>query len=166
MSTDRTISLAEAKKLAETLMAGHALTGWAFEFDNAKRRAGVCKYRIGVRSGVKGGVIGLSRHFVRANTAAEVTNTILHEIAHALTPGDGHGWLWKAKCVEVGAKPVRCYDAPGSGRSVVMPAGKYQATCPGCKRLFHLHRRPKAGRTRWCRSCGQAAGTLTYSQGQ
>jgi len=29
-------------------------------------------------------------------------SVILHEIAHALTPGAKHGYTWKLKCIEIG----------------------------------------------------------------
>jgi predicted SprT family Zn-dependent metalloprotease len=41
------------------------------------------------------GTIGLSRLLVEVNDVIQVTDTILHEIAHALTLGDGHGYAWK-----------------------------------------------------------------------
>ncbi len=34
-------------------------------------------------------------------------SVLLHEIAHALTPRDGHGPKWRAMCVRVGARPTR-----------------------------------------------------------
>lgn len=36
----------------------------------------------------------------------DLLDTLLHEIAHALTPGDGHGKLWQAKAMELGARPT------------------------------------------------------------
>lgn len=82
-------------------MAQHGLAGWSFRFDHARRRFGSCRYRERV--------ITLSRPLVLLNGVDEVRDTILHEIAHALTPGDGHGGKWKSACRRIGARPVRCY---------------------------------------------------------
>jgi predicted SprT family Zn-dependent metalloprotease len=112
--------LADAHMIALSLMARHGLAAWRFVWDNSKRRFGVCKY------GPK--EIGLSRYLVELNGEDEVRNTILHEIAHALAPGKGHGWGWKAKALEVGARPERCYSL----EKVRAPKLKYEGTCAGC----------------------------------
>lgn len=36
----------------------------------------------------------------------QIYQTLLHEIAHVLCPGDGHGHKWKAKMKELGALPA------------------------------------------------------------
>lgn len=131
---------------------------WNFEWDNARRRAGQCRYR---GSG-KFGTITLSRHYVLLNVDErpdDVLDTILHEIAHGLVPGDGHGSKWKEKAVEVGARPTRCYDS-----SVIqMPKGRYAAVCRGCQKEYRCHKRPKDGRYRYCWRCGDGIGRLTYA---
>ena len=80
-------------------MQQHGLSaqGWRFQFDHARRRFGACRY------GRK--LITLSRPLVLLNPEAEVRDTILHEIAHALCPGDGHGVRWKQKCREIAPAP-------------------------------------------------------------
>ncbi len=146
--------LTSAKALASQLMAQHGLTGWQFAFNTNKRRAGVCRYPMKSRPGR----IELSRHYVLRNPADEVRDTILHEIAHALVgPRHGHDEVWKAKCVEVGARPERCYDD-----TVVMPKGRWRATCGGCGREHDRHRRPKRLTGWWCRGCGKERGALRW----
>jgi hypothetical protein len=88
-------------------MLKHGLEEWSFAWDNSKS---VLVYvNIRLNSGyAPTGTIGLSRLLV-VNDVIQVTDTILHEIAHALTLGDGHGYAWKRKCIEIGAKPERCY---------------------------------------------------------
>lgn len=49
--------------------------------------------------------IQLSTYFIARKSYRIMVNTILHEIAHALTPLHGHDAVWKAKAVEVGALP-------------------------------------------------------------
>lgn len=146
--------LIKAKDLATQLMAEHGLTGWQFGFNTNKRRAGVCRYP----SRSRPGRIELSKHYVLRNPADEVRDTILHEVAHALVgPGHGHDEVWKAKCVEVGARPERCY-----GEEIEMPKGRWRATCGGCGREHDRHRRPKR-LTGWhCRACGKEKGALVW----
>lgn len=138
------MDLRKAETLALQLMAQHGLcadptwdfakrNGWAgsnprswtFSFDDSYRRFGVC--RLSQRK------IGLSRKLVALNDEHEVRDTILHEIAHALAPrGAHHGPAWKAVCVRIGAKPVRCY----SSDDVTTVAAKWQGTCPTCGKVW------------------------------
>lgn len=128
------MKLEEAQALAAELMERYwyKLDGWTFEFDNAKRRCGCTKF------GSK--TITLSRHFVRLNGEAEVRETILHEIAHAIAGqgGDrGHGRLWKGIARQIGAKPERC------ATGVDMPEGNVEGVCaPGCEARHNRHRMP------------------------
>lgn len=143
--------------LTNYLLEKHGLLqqGWRFEWDNAKRRAGCCKHRTKR--------ITLSRHYVALNVEKnheDVVDTILHEIAHALTPGDHHGDKWKAACNQVGAKPQRCYDV----NVVVMPKGRFVATCGGCGEEFRVHRYKRLSNGGWwyCARCGPERGRLEY----
>jgi hypothetical protein len=54
------------------------LPKWSFQFDSAKLAFGKCNFT--------DRVISLSRHLVELNNEAEVRDTVLHEIAHALAP--------------------------------------------------------------------------------
>lgn len=141
--------------LVRHLLEKHGLLrrGWSFSWDNARTRAGCCKH------GPQ--LITLSRHYVARNWTTnpdEVVDTILHEIAHALTPGHHHDDVWKAKCVEIGANPVRCYDS-----SVVdMPRGALSATCGGCGQTWRRHKRPRVGTFRYCGKCGPKVGRLHF----
>ena len=49
--------------------------------------------------------IQLSTHFIQTKSYRIMINTILHEIAHALTPGHKHDLVWKRKAEEIGALP-------------------------------------------------------------
>jgi predicted SprT family Zn-dependent metalloprotease len=128
------VNLDAARALADDLMWEHGLTarGWRFEFDRAIRRFGACHWRPSCK-------ITLSRVLVAANEEPEVRDTILHEIAHALAGRDaGHGPTWRAKCLEVGARPERCYD---TGR-VTAPPARYEVACEAHGRLADRVRRP------------------------
>ena len=128
----------KTRVLALELMAKHNLKGWDFEFDNAKRRLGCCNYR--------NKTIFFSRNYLPLVDLLEVTDTILHEIAHALVGvGHGHGYVWQRKAIEIGCNGKRCYQ----GEKRV--EGKYQAICPKCGKTHYKHR--KTFRTHSCGHC-------------
>src|SRR5689334_13851065 len=89
-----------AAALARELLAANGLNDWSFRFNRSKVNMGLCKY--GPRT------IELSVFFVERNSDEAIRDTLLHEVAHALAGrAAGHGPLWKAMCVRVGAKPER-----------------------------------------------------------
>lgn len=143
--------------VARYLLEKHGLAeqGWKFAWDNAKRRAGQCRYQTKT--------ITLSQHYVALNVAErldDIIDTILHEIAHALAgPGTSHGPEWKAACGRIGARPEQCYNSD----VVTMPRGRHTATCGGCGKVFHHHKEPKHNCWRYCKVCGPERGRLTYN---
>lgn len=146
------MELSQTRTKAIELMQQHGLSNWRFEFDPARRRFGICRY------GRK--VIGLSRYLVALNDEAEVTNTILHEIAHALVGPEnhGHGYVWKAKAREIGCDGQRCYDS----NMVVRPRGAYTGTCPKCGKT---HERSRASvRPAACGQCCRMYNHNRYSE--
>jgi predicted SprT family Zn-dependent metalloprotease len=140
---------AVVRRYAVELMAAHGLAGWSFAYNHRKQAMGLCVYqRL---------TIELSVHFVERNSAEEVHDTILHEIAHALVgPGHGHDAVWKRKCLEIGARAQRCGAAD-------MPEGHWQAECANCRRRYHRHRQPKRMKGWFCRRCGAEQGRLTWT---
>jgi predicted SprT family Zn-dependent metalloprotease len=124
------MELAQARQLAEDLMRLHKLSPkWSFIFDRSKVSFGKCHY------GKK--QISVSRYLVELNGEDEVRDTILHEIAHALSPrGAGHGSAWRSVAQSIGCNGRRCY-----GAEVVRPAPKFKGTCPSCKLVIYRHRR-------------------------
>lgn len=140
----------QAQELAIRLLADHGLNEWSFAINRCKRQMGCCRFDTKV--------IELSWHFVERNTSDLIRETLLHEIAHALVgPGHGHDAVWKAMCLRVGAKPERLSNEPD------MPQGRWQATCYGCGRRHHKHRRPKRMKGWFCCRCGPNRGALTWS---
>jgi len=128
------MDLLQTQVLAETLMKKHGIweQGWRFQFDRGLRRFGVCKYR--------NKIISLSRYLVELNNREDVQDVILHEIAHAIAGfKEGHGYKWKMVCVQIGAKPERCYDSD----KVETPELKYYAKCGGCGKEFQKARMKK-----------------------
>ncbi|QFG67453.1 SprT-like domain-containing protein [Ornithinimicrobium pratense] len=119
-----------AAALAQSLLAEHALTGWTFAFDRARVRAGACHY--------DDRLITLSPHLTRAHDQAQVRETLLHEIAHALVgPGHGHDEVWRARALAIGSTGRRCYAA---GEDPAVP-GRWQGRCVA-GHVVHRHRRP------------------------
>jgi predicted SprT family Zn-dependent metalloprotease len=116
------MDLESAKRLAEGLLYEHGLPGWSFRFDHSRRRFGVC---------IPGGKrIQLSRHLTRLNGEAQVKDTILHEIAHAIAfvehgPNVAHDRRWKKIAAAIGAEPRTKYDAA----SVETPQLRYIVKC-------------------------------------
>jgi predicted SprT family Zn-dependent metalloprotease len=141
----------EVRDLALALMAQHGLEGWSFGFNRHKGTLGICRF--GVRT------IELSVFLVYHNGVDEVRDTILHEIAHALVgPGHGHDAVWKAKALEIGARPRHCGEAE-------MPPGRWRAHCAGCGQDFSRHRRPRRLKGWFCQACGPQRGRLTWRAG-
>lgn len=140
----------EGKLLAMLHMEEHGLFDecWHFEFENCKRSLGRCHYMEEK--------ITLSKWYVELNEEADVEDTILHEIAHALSwirygaMGRGHGRLWKDICVEIGARPERLHkgilEYPNNHY-------KYIDSCL-CGINYKMHRLRKRSKYR-CPKCEQ-----------
>jgi predicted SprT family Zn-dependent metalloprotease len=136
------MNLYTARHLARSLMSEHGIGDWTFAFDHARRRFGSCQP---TRKRIT-----LSRMLTLLNEEPEVRDTILHEIAHALTPGDKHGPAWRAMCVRLGAKPVRCY----TDETVTSPprrVARFAIGCPRCNWSQPRYRR--VTRKLVCRRC-------------
>ena len=136
-----------ARRLALSLMAENGLLGWKFRFDRSRRRFGCCNH------GRKR--ISLSAVLTRLNELKDVQDTIAHEVAHALTPGKGHGRVWKRKAVQLGASPERCFDG-----TVNMPEPTFLGTCPSCGKSVKRFRRSRVA----CRECCEKHNEGRYSE--
>ena len=115
--------------LATRLVAEHGLTGWRVVLDRARTRAGVC--RPARRE------IGLSRVLTELHSEAEVTDTVLHEVAHALVGAEhGHDAVWRATARAIGCSGERCVSATAPRA----PAA-WEGRCPA-GHTSTRHRRP------------------------
>jgi len=147
-----------ARTLAVALMAQHGLSGWSFGFNKNVRRTGVCIYPTRTQPGR----IELSIHLIAMNSDEDIRDTILHEIAHALTGAEhNHDEVWKAKCREIGARPERCY-----GEEIEMPKGRWVAECGSCQKKYYRHRRPRHLVGWHCKFCGTERGKLVWCDGR
>lgn len=84
------------EEYAYSLLKEHGLGDWRFEFDRAMKRAGLCDYT--------NKTISMSIHYMMnpKTTPWHVRDTLLHEVAHALTPGAGHGPVWQETALRIG----------------------------------------------------------------
>ena len=112
--------------LAVTTLAQYGLLekGWKVAWDNGKRRAGACHHGTCT--------ISLSRHILPLASDEEIRETILHEVAHALTPGHSHDGIWRAKLIEMGGTGARTHK-------METPKGRYDVVCAKCGVIGHRH---------------------------
>jgi len=130
----------EVYRLAKALLEIHGLSHWTIQWDRAKNRSGQCRY------GPK--VISLSAPIMSIWPIDQARDCILHEIAHALTQS-GHDRAWRATCMQIGAKPDRCWDS----KSRETPDAKYIGTCPQGHKHYRNRLTKKAHRV----SCGRCS---------
>ena len=139
--------LAEVAAQAEGLLSEHGLSNWSFQFDDASSRAGCCDYQTKV--------ISLASQFALTAMPAEVGDTILHEIAHALVgPRHNHDSVWKATARSIGCTADRCH-------SVSFAPSKYIVSCPRCG----WHERANRKERRFvCKTCRGRLSYQTYTE--
>ena len=143
-------TLPQIAALAGDLMAQHRGRGglsaaWQFGFDLAPARAGVCNYTAKR--------IRLSVTYCLRATRAEIADTVLHEIAHAIVgPRHHHDAVWKAKAQEIGCQGDRCHRVPHT-------AAPWVGRC-GCGQEWFRHKlQRKMRRNRVCAKC---RGAITW----
>ncbi len=113
--------------------------GYTFKFDNAKRRFGQCSYT--------NKRISLSKPLASNNldNFFQINDTILHEIAHALSykihgrRGMGHCKRWVHVAKSIGCNGIRCYNSD----EVNKIEHKYTLVCDTCGGENPRHRRPR-----------------------
>ena len=101
----------EASKYCHEQLSAHGLKGWGVRLntDSNSRFLGMCSY--------KDKCIILSAHHIDIHPSPDVKDTILHEIAHALTPGELHNEVWAAK-----AKSIGCTQLSACSNLTLTPA--------------------------------------------
>lgn len=141
--------LNEVSILARRIMNDHGLGHVPFQFDNAKARFGVCKFR--GRSGTWVPIqIALSQHLVRVNTLERCLETVLHEVAHALAGHEaGHGPAWRRQARALGIEPRRC----GTHEDTVVPPAPHNGMCAQCSTTRPIGTRQRAPRANTTYRC-------------
>ena len=79
----------------------HGLKDWHVRIstDATKPFLGLCSY--------KDKCIILNAHHIDIHPEPDVVDTVLHEVAHALTPGYGHDDVWRTKAKELGCTSLQ-----------------------------------------------------------
>jgi RimJ/RimL family protein N-acetyltransferase/predicted SprT family Zn-dependent metalloprotease len=126
---------------AQTLLERHLDPRlWHFEFDSAKRRAGLCNYT--ERR------ITISRHLVDLHSIDESLQVMLHEIGHALAgKGAGHGPVWKSQAKAIGYRAEKF-----SGKQIAEKTAPWIGLCSQGHEHFR-YRQPT--RELSCGICGR-----------
>lgn len=129
---------ADILNLARTKMNEHGLVNWQVKFIKSKSVAGLCwTHRWNSNPRFSFGRIELSTDFFDVFSDYDILDTILHEIAHALTEttvsvsASGrsravhHGAEWKAMAKKIGCSGERCVR-----KEAARPKSKYRGVCP------------------------------------
>lgn len=141
------MNLDEARTWAMLMLDEHGLIerGWTVTWDNARRRAGVCRYRTRT--------IGFSRFITEQVPEREFMDTVAHEVAHALVgPAHGHDAVWRRKAVELGGSGRRTHD-------FFDPQAPWIGVCEHGKR-FNRYKAPRSGATYCCRCPSPISGQM------
>ena len=147
---ERECTLADVERLAGDLLALHKAgsglgADWRFGFDLSTARGGVCRYA--------DKRIDLSVSYCHRATRAEIEDTLLHEIAHAIVGHKHHhDAVWKAAARAIGCTAERCHDVDHTPARWVGECG-----CGKSWRRQRLSRRLRHGAR--CRQCG---GEITW----
>ena len=119
--------------MARDLMSKHSeLDLWRFSFENYKKSFGRCNYTTRT--------ISISSYLCDSMTDIAIKDTLIHEIAHALTRGHGHDNVWRRKCAELGGVPERTASTSKSLIEGAILQSKYTLTCPCCGYKIPKHR--------------------------
>jgi predicted SprT family Zn-dependent metalloprotease len=128
---------------ADRLLKKYQLEDWRFRFDHCTRRAGCCHYHHQT--------ISLSFDLARNAADADIQETLLHEIAHALVgKKHHHDGVWKAKAREIGASGERCHRLRFS-------TPRYTITC---ENRCWTHTAERRNSRLICKKCG---GKIIYT---
>jgi predicted SprT family Zn-dependent metalloprotease len=140
------MDLFDAEILAKTLIS-EWLPEYTFRWNNRKTIFGMCYWHLGI--------IELSKPLTQLRTNTEVMQTIMHEIAHGLTPGDRHGKLWQAQMRKFGLPAHRC--TPDVDRSSL---ANWKATCWSCGMQDFMYRKPRVSKA--CARCCNGTYNVKY----
>lgn len=120
------------EKIVNRMLEEHLLTDWKFVWNNrtSNNTFGICKY--------KTKEIHINKRFALIEKEEEVIDTIIHEVAHALTRGAGHGERWKAKCIELGCSDEQFKNLD---KETLNKLARYKGVCPTCGHEIYSSRK-------------------------
>jgi len=138
------MELYAATQLVHRLLQEHNLQDCVFNLSRGKQTLGYasCNRITKVKT------LSLSRYAIELGTEEEVTDTILHEIAHLLDSCEhGHNYIWRSICRRIGAKPER------TAHTTKVPNARYTLTC-SCGKVYRAYKAGK--RMKMCSyGCGK-----------
>ena len=83
-----------------------------------------------------------------------VKRVVLHEIAHARTPGHNHDDAWRQECLAIGGDGESQYLTIEDGGDVITPKTQWLGVCPVCGEKFPRMRLDKETKQRgFCCDC-------------
>lgn len=115
------------------------LNGWMLKQNHTKTSLGQCDYNKKT--------IYLSTYFMRGPSCkySKVRLALLHEVSHALTPGQNHNMIWKKQCLKLG----------GDGRvaaTMDIPPRSWAMICLKCNWKKEYFRKPNL-KNKVCLKC-------------
>ncbi len=115
------------------------LYNWEIKKDHAKTRLGQCNHTKKI--------VSISSYFMRGKSCNynKVKNTLLHEIAHCLTPGQKHNLIWKKTAIKIG-----CDGKITSTMDI--PARNWLVFCKKCNRKKEYYRKKNIANN-YCKKC-------------
>ena len=115
------------------------IVGWSIAMDNKKTTLGTTDYNKKR--------VTISKHFLRGVSCDQkkMRNTVLHELAHVLTPGHQHDKKWKSVALKIGCDGKVC-------GTMDLPDAKYIVTCKNKCFVNSYFRKPKV-ENKMCPKC-------------
>lgn len=103
------------KQIALDLFKYHGIIGrFKLSFENLNNKIlGLCECRV-EGEGMIHGQITISKRHAENDKEDDVIETILHEIAHAITPGAGHSKIWQQTSLSIGGNGQAVAGCNGS----------------------------------------------------
>lgn len=133
--------------MARDILKEHGLQHWSFQFDWSHTRAGVCMLDLQT--------ISVSVRHCMKSTLAEVRNTILHEVAHAIAgPRHHHDAVWYEIALRIGCTAKRTHNLKFADPKYIRRCPQNHWVATGQKRMRH----------RICRTCRQEVVYETYNE--
>lgn len=107
---------ARIEMIAKDLLSYHSLnTRFELLFSELDRKKlGLTEILPGTKDGIIKGKITISRFHAENDDEDEVIETVLHEIAHAITPGAGHNLVWSECARSIGSNGKQFASCQGS----------------------------------------------------
>ena len=136
----------EAARIIDYLMNHYGLmrAGWGWVWSPAMNVLGLCQYSTKT--------LKFSQYWTARTSRDEFTDTVVHEIAHALTPGHGHDSVWMAKAQALGGTGRVRYDH--EPLPIDYP---WQGVCEGGHRTWSEGKPADIERS-MCEACFKASG--------